>query len=189
MPSGEIVIKLTEDNGNRKKQNEAPAGGKKGTQLQRDRQKRDEFEDFSSNPVSSNASQIKEGGSAHSALGAYAFTQCANLANDLIRSSFNFYQRNVGNITGDAQSVYNAEMVGVGLNVISKVASIGTSALGGFVVGGPAGAIVGGGVATVKAGVDFAEKAFQFNLQVSKDNRDVAFIKQRAGGETTNWSR
>lgn len=96
-------------------------------------------------------------------------------------SCVNYSLNNIGNFTGDYITQTNVDNA---LNNLNNIANIGLTALAGFKIAGPIGAVIGGSLALINSGVNSALNIRSMQIANNKINYEIQQLKVRSGLNT-----
>ena len=97
-------------------------------------------------------------------------------------TAVNYQLSNIGNFTGDYIAQNN---VNNALNAAHTLMGIGGSALAGFMVAGPIGAVIAGSISVINTGVNSALSIHSNKIQNQKTNYEIEQLRRRSGLNTT----
>ena len=97
-------------------------------------------------------------------------------------TAVNYQLSNIGNFTGDYIAQTN---VNNALNAAHTLMGIGGSALAGFMVAGPIGAVIAGSISVINSGVNSALSIHSNKIQNQKTNYEIEQLRRRSGLNTT----
>lgn len=83
---------------------------------------------------------------------------------------------------------FGQQNLNIAKNIVNRASNIGMSIAGGFVVGGPFGAIAAAAVSAVNLGVDIYQNYDQQNIRLRQMDTNLSFNRQRAGYSLTAGS-
>ena len=93
----------------------------------------------------------------------------------------NYSLNNIGNFTGDYITQMNVDNA---LNNLNNIANIGLTALAGFKIAGPIGAVISGSLALISSGVNSALNIRSMQIANNKMNYEIQQLKVRSGLNT-----
>lgn len=118
----------------------------------------------------------KEGALQH-----FARRRALNTLRSLAINSANYAISNIGNFTGDYETQADVQNA---ISAVRSFVSIGMSAMAGFKLGGPWGAVIGATLEIANQGVNYLGTQISMHIQNQKTNYSLEQLRNRAGLNT-----